>query len=180
MNIKDISVLIVLMVVMCGHVKAEPIVIYDSGRTVPASKYTNFLFTDIKPDFIKSGWMFTDEADKEESQKKPNSQVFPLTTKLSPARISVNKEQYIASLPGPLGIVGSDPLSKQWITRNYKHLRDMGARCIIVQSENESQAQELAMMLNGLLVNLGDGDVLADYFKIEHYPVLITERSISQ
>ncbi len=126
--------------------------------------------------------MFKGEPEPDIKPKKPEATLaFPVSTKkLSPAKIERSRKQYIASLPGPMCIVGADPLSRQWITKNYKHLRASNAMCVIVQADNESQAQELAMMLNGLLVNLGDGDVLADYFKIEHYPVLITERNISQ
>lgn len=176
-----ITTLIVLLNV-CLSARAEPVVIYDSGNTVSSDKYTNFFSTDIQPDFIKDGWVFNAEPKPDVETEAPDSTLaFPVrTTKLTPARIESSKAQYIASLPGPMCIVGSDPLSKKWIRRNYKALRQSNAMCIIVQANSESDAHELAMMLSGLLVNLGDGDTLADYFKIEHYPVLITERSISQ
>lgn len=176
------NIILLAMVLCCSGVKAEPVVIYDSGKTVPGDKYKNFFSTDIKPSFIKDGWVFNGEPEPDVLPEKPESTLaFPVkTTKLTPGRIERSRDQYIATLPGPMCIVGSDPLSKQWITRNYKHLRAANVMCVIVQAENEAQARELAMMLNGMLVNLGDGDVLADYFKIKHYPVLITERSISQ
>jgi len=176
------NTLFILMIIWSSVVNAEPVVIYDSGRTVSGDKYRNFFATDIKPSFIKDGWVFNGEPVPDEKPELPDSTLaFPVkTSKLSPGRIERSRDQYIATLPGPMCIVGSDPLSKQWITKNYKQLRAANVMCVIVQAENETQANELAMMLNGMLVNLGDGDVLADYFKIQHYPVLITERSISQ
>lgn len=177
-----ISVLAIAVSMMfSGIAMAEPVVIYDSGNTVSGEQYKNFFSTDIKPDFIKDGWVFKGEPAPDEPVDRGQTTVFPVSTKrLTPARIERSREQYIASLPGPMCIVGSDALSKQWITRNYKALRSSNAMCVIVQADNEAQAQELASMLNGILVSLGDGDVLADYFKIDHYPVLITERMISQ
>lgn len=173
---------LILLFNVCLPAWAEPVVIYDSGKTVSGDKYTNFFSTDIQPDFIKNGWVFNAEPKPDvEPDASDSTLAFPVrTSKLTPARVESTKDQYIASLPGPMCIVGSDALSKQWITRNYKYLRQSNVMCVIVQAENESEARELAMMLNGLLVNLGDGDALADYFKIKHYPVLITERSISQ
>lgn len=175
--------LLTVLLIFSSAIVAEPVVVYDSGQTVSGEKYRVFFSTDIKPDFIKDGWMFKSEPMPDESaaNKPTETTVFPVeTTRLTPGKIADPRDQYIATLPGPMCIVGADALSRQWIKRNYKTLRASNAMCIIVQAKTEAEANDIASMLNGLMVSLGDGDVLSDYFKIKHYPVYITERSISQ
>ena len=162
-------------------VQAQPTIIYDSGHTVSADPYRLFLTSDNQPNFIKNNWVFSNEPSEKKDPDAAQEGVFPITTrKLTPAKFVQEKNIYQASMPGPTCIVGADALSKSWIQKNIQHLQQMHAMCLIVQAKNQDEADELVAMLNGLIVSAGDGDVLAEYFHIKHYPVLITERVIFQ
>lgn len=165
-------------------VTAQPTVIYDSGRTVNTEKYRQFLTAGESPDFLKNGWVFNDEPEPDSPAYDENAEVgglYPITTtKLSPGKIKQEKNIYVASLPGPICIVGADPLSKQWIQKNYQYLLDMKAMCLIVQAKNQIEADDLLQLLPGLIVSAGNGDELAEHFHIKHYPVVINERMIFQ
>lgn len=173
---------LMFLLLAAATIQAQPTIIYDSGRTVSADAYRLFLTTDDKPSFIKNNWIFSSEPTTEKvDPDAPQDDLFPIKTrKLTPAKIAQEKNIYQASMPGPTCIVGSDALSKSWIQKNIQHLQQMNAMCLIVQAKNQDEADELLAMLNGLIVSAGDGDVLADYFHIKHYPVLITERVIFQ
>ena len=176
------KIVFMFLLLAAATVSAQPTIIYDSGRTVSADAYRLFLTTGDQPNFVKNNWVFSNEPDMDEKDPDAAQEgVFPITTrKLTPAKIVQEKNIYQASMPGPTCIVGADAFSKSWIQKNIQHLQQMNAMCLIVQAKNQDEADELLAMLNGLIVSAGDGDVLADYFHIKHYPVLITERLIFQ
>ena len=80
----------------------------------------------------------------------------------------------------PICVIGTDDLSVAWVTRNLQTLVEMNAQCLLVAAESEAQARALLELAPGLSIHPAHGDAIADYFKIAHYPVLITDRYISQ
>ncbi len=158
---------------------AEPRIILDRGG-VSTESYRRVLDNTQVPDF-GGEWVQTYSP---RIQKEPqNPQVWlPLSSdKLSPAKLEVVQEVYYATLETPICIIGSDPLSLRWLKTNLQNLIDVKARCWLVQAKNFNDFSTVSKLLNGrVLMTPADGDAVADFFKIKHYPVIIDQRYISQ
>lgn len=157
---------------------AEPLVIYDNGSGISTRTYTQ-LFSGVDiPDFRES-WLFNELPSKKKAV--PPKSFFPLKTKkLTPARIEQERERYFPKMLFPICIIGTDELSLTWIEQNRVRLAEMNAQCLLVSAASKEAAAPILALAKGLLVYPADGDAVADYFQLDHYPVLITERYISQ
>lgn len=175
---KVISIIVITL--MFQTVNAEPHVIYDSGTAIPTSKYEALLSGETMPDF-RDTWIFKEMPGAIREVDKPPKEMFPITTSLlTPKITNINKEVYFSLMAFPICIVGADSLSIEWIKKNKRHLVKNSAHCMLVEAKDLESAQELMKVMKGILVFPADGDVIAKYFKIKHYPVFITERYISQ
>jgi integrating conjugative element protein (TIGR03765 family) len=160
---------------------AEPFIIFDAGNTVSTAPYTAILLKNQQEsDFFR--W-----ASKElpgviiDEEDKKISELFPLVTKqLSPLYMSSGIDTYQASLPSPLCVIGSDDLSHRWLRKNANTLKKIKAHCLLVSAPDVDEARLVLNVLGSVPMSLARGDILKQYFKFNHYPVLITERVISQ
>tara|TARA_R110002074_G_scaffold402333_1_gene607531 strand:+ start:13109 stop:13543 length:435 start_codon:yes stop_codon:yes gene_type:complete len=82
--------------------------------------------------------------------------------------------------PRPFFLVGSDPLSLQWLTTHRETLKSLGAVGMLVQAETEEDVQHVANVSQGLSISLGAGTDLAAALGIQRYPVLITREGLRQ
>ncbi len=172
-------VLAIILTLCFSLAHAQPFVIYDTGRGVSTASYTQLFSGEEIPDF-KDSWLFNTLPAADAAGPTPQS-TFPITTtRLSPRRITEEKETYFAVIAFPLCVIGTDDLSRLWLERNLHHLVAMNAHCLLVSAESAEDARSLLELTKGLAVYPAHGDAIADYFKIEHYPVLITQRTISQ
>jgi len=163
-----------------NSVHAGPQVIYDSGTAISTAKYEALLSGEQMPDF-RDTWIFKEMPGAIREVDKPPKEMFPITTSLlTPKVTNVNKEVYFSLMAFPICVVGADELSIAWIKKNKRHLVKNSAHCMLVEAKDLESAQELMTVMKGILVFPADGDVIAKYFKIKHYPVFITERYISQ
>ena len=161
--------------------QAEPRVIYDAGRGVPTDRYLSLFSASQMPEFrdFSQSWLFKELPTNPASTKDPD--IFPIRTRrLSPQRLYQEQESYFALLPYPVCVVGTDALSRAWLKRNLSHLVAMDAQCLLVAAETAEEAKALLSLAEGLQVYPASGDAIAEYFKIEHYPVLITDRYVTQ
>lgn len=159
--------------------QAEPFVIYDAGQGVSTASYTQLFSSEQIPDF-RNSWMFKELPQAEAADVTPVS-TFPIrTSRLTPKRLTREQEGYFATIAFPICVIGTDDLSIEWIMRNLQPLIEMNAQCLLVSAESEVDARELLNLSPGLAIYPANGDAIADTFKIEHYPVLITDRYISQ
>ncbi len=160
--------------------QAEPVVIYDSGRGVPTAPYLTLFDTgNSTPDFRQT-WVFQALPEEHPNAEKP-APTFPIrTTRLTPKRLIQEQEGYFPAMLYPLCVIGTDELSKIWLSRNLKPLLEMGAQCLLVSAETADEARELVAIAPGLTIYPAHGDAIAETFKIAHYPVLITDRYVSQ
>ncbi len=174
----------VLFIVCCGFTNilvAEPFVIFDAGNTVSTAPYTAILSGDQRESDLLS-WFYKTIPDAiiDEEDKKI-SELFPLVTgQLSPLYMSSGIDIYQAKLPSPLCVVGTDDLSLRWLRKNSNTLKEIEAHCLLVSAPNVDKARLVLNVLGSVPMSLARGDQLSDYFKFNHYPVLITERVISQ
>ena len=99
---------------------------------------------------------------------------------MTPARINVGQEVNF-ELDAPICVIGADPLSLRWIKANLDKLVQVKARCWLVQARNFQAFSAVSQALQGRVVMTpADGDIVADYFGLSHYPVVIDQRYISQ
>ena len=177
-----IRFVIALLLGLAGALaQAEPRVIYDSGQGVSTKTYVALFTTAEVPEFrdFSQSWLFQDLPAQSAPAKE--SDIFPIRTRrLTPQRLYQEQESYFALLPYPVCVVGTDPLSRAWLSRNLKQLVAMDAQCLLVAAETAEEARALVSLAQGLMVYPANGDAIAETFKIQHYPVLITERYVTQ
>lgn len=166
---------------------AELTVIYDSGQTRSLMPLLNPL-------------MSADEQTRESKQPAPRSpssqpllgpadirNLLPIRSPgLQAGELGDRKPnaQIMARLaqgnPRPFFLVGSDPLSLQWLATHRETLKSLGAVGMLVQAETEEDVQHVANVAQGLSISLGSGTDLAAALGIQRYPVLITREGLRQ
>lgn len=172
--------LLLVLSLSSGFARAEPLVIYDSGRGVATASYKQVFNNDDIRDF-RDSWIFGDLPKPDQPDEPATIKVYPITTtRLTPKRMEKPLEGYFPRMLFPVCVVGDDALSLEWLERNRRHLADTGAQCFIVSARSAETAEPLLRLLEGIVVYPANGDALADYFKIQHYPVLITDRYATQ
>jgi integrating conjugative element protein (TIGR03765 family) len=105
--------------------------------------------------------------------------VLPVATpELTPGFI----EPRTLKLPGigALFLVGDDAQSQEWLSRNAELLSRRGAVGMVVNVSSSASLQQLRQIAPNLQLAPVSGSDLARRLKLEHYPVLITEHSLSQ
>ncbi|KGA39708.1 integrating conjugative element protein [Pectobacterium parvum] len=85
------------------------------------------------------------------------------------------------SLPGigALFLVGDDPASRSWLQMNAAKLSQMQAVGLIVNVMDMSAVQALRSLVPGVQMAPASGSELARRLRLQHYPTLITETSVS-
>ena len=81
---------------------------------------------------------------------------------------------------GALFLVGDDAQSQEWLSRNAELLSRRGAVGMVVIGSNPASLQQVRQIAPDLQLAPVSGSDLARRLKLEHYPVLITEHSLSQ
>ncbi len=157
---------------------AEPEIIFDSGRTVLTDSYRKMLTDSQVPDFGES-WFLNKKPGKVDPGNPETW--FPIITKrMTPEIIDKEKDVYLSQLKAPVCVIGTDDLSMEWAERNQRNLKKMKAQCWLVQANNIKEVRKIGEILKNVPITPANGDAISRYFKIKHYPVLITNRYISQ
>lgn len=143
---------------------AEPVVIFDSGRTtrLPHQPQTLHLQTPVTANF--------------------DVQIHALPVKtpsLSPGNV-VSRRIDRPYLDRPVFMVGSDPLSMRWLSQHQAQLKRLQAIGLAVNVETQAQLQQLQNVAGGLEIHPLAGDAMAAQLALQHYPVLITASRIEQ
>ncbi|EJN2898442.1 integrating conjugative element protein [Salmonella enterica] len=86
------------------------------------------------------------------------------------------------SLPGmtQLFILGDDPLSVRWLTRQLAMLKSLNATGLVVNVASADHLEKLRQHADGLTLLPASGDDLAIRLQLDTYPVLITDSGLSQ
>lgn len=80
---------------------------------------------------------------------------------------------------GALFLVGDDPASRSWLQLNAAKLNQMRAVGLIVNVSNLPAVQVLRSLVPGVQMAPASGSELARRLRLQHYPVLISETSVS-
>ena len=105
--------------------------------------------------------------------------VLPVATpELTPGMV----EPRALKLPGigAMFLIGDDGQSQEWLSRNAERLSHRGAVGMVVNVSSSASLQQLRQIAPALQLAPVSGSDLAHRLKLEHYPVLITEHSLSQ
>jgi integrating conjugative element protein (TIGR03765 family) len=178
--LKTLRALIFILLTVVNVVHAEPIVLFDSGKTVPTYRYKQILQGISIPDFGNI-WA-TDkvvEVDEYNDPKDPANWLPVTTTKLSPGLIKPREVRF-DQLVSPVCIIGSDEKSLAWIKKYRSVLLKNNVLCWLVSAKNLDEVQQVVTALSGVSMSPANGDAIANFFSIKHYPVLITQRFIEQ
>jgi integrating conjugative element protein (TIGR03765 family) len=143
---------------------AEPVVIFDNGRTtrLPLQPQTLHIQTPVTANF--------------------DVQIDPLPVKtpsLSPGKVD-SRTIDRPYLDRPLFIVGADPLSIHWLRLHQAQLKQLNSMGLAVNVETQAQLQQLQNAAGGLAIHPLAGDAIAAQLALAHYPVLITSTRIEQ
>ena len=177
---KTERVLLLILLSISHTARAEPVVLFDSGNTVPTYSYKQILQGVSIPDFGQL-WAADKviEIDKSSDPTDPANWLPVSTRKLSPGRVTAREVRF-NQLASPVCVVGSDEKSLNWIKKYRSALLQNNVLCWLVSAENLEQVQQVVIALDGVSMSPADGDAIADFFSIAHYPVLISQRFIEQ
>ena len=145
--------------------QAEPIVIYDSGKTQP-----------LEHPGVTNQQLQSSPA----TPHNVNHQRLPVVTlNLSPGRVQSRPGKY-PYLSFPLFIVGYDSLSITWLQEHQEKLKAYSALGLAVNVQTEQQLNKLQQAAGGIKIVPVPGTELAKDLSIKHYPVLVSRTMIEQ
>ncbi|MBE8597616.1 integrating conjugative element protein [Xenorhabdus sp. BG5] len=81
---------------------------------------------------------------------------------------------------GALFLIGDDPDSRQWLSQHAVRLKQLHAVGLVVNVSEMAGLQSLRALAPDVLLSPASGSELARRLQLQHYPVLITETSLSQ
>lgn len=86
------------------------------------------------------------------------------------------------NLPGipPIFIVGDDELSRQWLALHANKLQRIGATGFVVNVTSLSRLQSLNALVPEVEMAPVSGSDLAHRLQLTHYPLLITDKGLTQ
>lgn len=161
-------------------VMAEPTVLYDAGSTIPVYPYKVPLEGIVIPDFGESWAKQTAEAvDQSDDPADPANWLPVSTTRLTPGDFKARAVTF-NGLASPVCIIGSDDRSIEWIVKYHDALLENNVLCWLVSAQTIADVQRVVNALNGISMSPANGDSIAEFFTIDRYPVLITQRFIEQ
>ena len=154
----------ILLVFMMTVLKAEPVVIHDSGNTKLLPSY---------PQSTRYQYAVTENY-------QPEFNGLPvITPSMSPGRVqtrTINRP----FLNQPLFIVGADALSLTWLKEHRQQLKKHKATGIAVNVKTQHELEQLLQASGGLTINPVAGDKISRQLSLKHYPALVSATRIEQ
>ena len=145
-------------------VAGQPVVLYDSGATVPINPYVQPFEASPRAPTRPAG----------HPQRPPTLAVtLPIVTpELSPGEV-VGRPIHLPQLPRPRFLVGADARSLAWLETHRERLRATNAVGLLVQARDESELRAVIAAAAGLPILPVSGSDIARHLGLTHYPVLI-------
>jgi len=146
-------------------------ILYDQGPTRPLSDYVEARvpLSAASP-----------SARPPLNQAIPNP-AYPVDTPgLTPGPVEARRVQMPQLAAAPFFLVGSDPLSCDWLARHAVRLAALGAVGFLVKAESDAELQSVRQLAIGIPVTPLDATQLAKTLGLTHYPVLVTAGLIEQ
>ena len=147
-------------------------VIYDSGNTQPLAPFLEVI----------------EDSEVTPQQPAPTSNqlgaadlntLLPIKSPgLSPGQIQ--PQAIKRPFTRPFFLIGSDPLSRQWLSQHRDRLLEIGAVGMLVQVETAADLEAIAQLGQGLQIMPASGSDIAQALGVSHYPVLVSKEGIEQ
>ena len=162
----------VLLALGFGPARSQLEVIFDNGRTKPLAPYLEPLApAPGKPPSSMPATPSLGAADP--------ANLLPIRSPgLSPG--PVQARAHARAQLRPFFMIGADARSRKWLVRHRAHLVSIGAVGLLVAADSQQDLRVIARLAKDLAITPASGSDLARVLGIEHYPVLITARGISQ
>ncbi len=80
----------------------------------------------------------------------------------------------------PFFLIGTDPVSRQWLRAHRAELLRIGAVGMLVQVEKVHDLRAIAALSGGLPILPASASDIAEALGLSHYPVLISNQGIEQ
>ncbi|EBS2927840.1 integrating conjugative element protein [Salmonella enterica subsp. enterica serovar Hvittingfoss] len=100
------------------------------------------------------------------------------TPELTPGRVEA-RSLALAGMT-PVFLVGDDTLSRDWLAQRRADLLRMNATGLVVNVSDSAALRELQSQAPGLTLLPASASDIARRLQVTHYPVLITDRGLSQ
>lgn len=106
-------------------------------------------------------------------------EMLPVTTpEMTPGRVEA-RSLALAGMT-PVFLVGDDTLSRDWLAQRRADLLRMNATGLVVNVSDSAVLRELQAEAPGLTLLPASASDIAHRLQLTHYPVLITDRGLSQ
>ncbi len=102
----------------------------------------------------------------------------PITSRLQ-VSANTSTQRIDTPLQQPICLVGTDQTSRQWLQNNRAQLINLNARCILVEAQNQIEVQNVIDLAKPIPVSAIAFDTIAEQHGIEHYPVLLIGKVLS-
>jgi len=155
--------------------RADLEVIYDNGATRPLAPFLEaFGETPPPKPVVKQG---TDLGAADVSGLLPirSPGLAPGPVPRRPLRLPNS-----ATIARPFFLIGSDPASRDWLTKHRDQLKELGAVGMLVQAESAEDLEIIARIADGLPILPAPASDIGRALGIKHFPVLISRRGIEQ
>jgi integrating conjugative element protein (TIGR03765 family) len=177
-------VFLVALLVLSGHAAlGAPQVLYDSGLTWPLAPYLAIFDEDLVDE---------DGVDEDRGAESPPpplatpsgvtlEALLPIRTpEMSPGVVRARGPQAAATGARPVFLIGTDPLSLEWLAAHRARLIELGAVGMLIEADTVEAVRQVATRAEGLKILPASGAELARALGVRHYPVLISARGIEQ
>ena len=109
---------------------------------------------------------------------KPN---FPITTTRTEGSFrskDFSTPQY--EIHRPLVLLADGPLSKRWLSKNARKLREIRSFVVVVNAKDQQVVNEISRLYGEQVSVLEDAEELLNKYHVEHLPALITQDGVYQ
>jgi integrating conjugative element protein (TIGR03765 family) len=150
-----------------------PQVLYDSGLTWPLAPYLTIFDED---------WGVESPAPPSAAASGVTLEsLLPIRTpEMSPGAVRARGPQAAATGARPVFLIGTDPLSLDWLEAHRETLIERGAVGMLIEADSVGAVRQVAARAEGLQVLPASGSELARALGLRHYPVLISAQGIEQ
>ena len=157
----------VLLLLAATGIRAEPRVLYDSGRTLSIEPF----MAPLKPKSQPPAELPPAPALTADSYGLPVK-----TPSMTPGKVH---SRTLPALQGkmagarPLFLIGADRWSLQWLQQNQTRLAELQAVGMVIAVDTESDLSILRQAAGQLQLMPASGEAIARHLGLAHYPVLI-------
>jgi integrating conjugative element protein (TIGR03765 family) len=110
----------------------------------------------------------------------PNTR-YPIVTKeMNVGKVKPRKIKKSTPVGAEFAIVGFDQYSWEWMKKNHSSLEKKGTTILVVNVKNAEQLNAIQKLMPKNRVQAVPGTQISKELKIKHYPVLISDKGISQ